>query len=277
MVVDYNNKFITQRTVPIMSLIQPTITTNDTNEDDFLLKLEAKDMEDVVVDMSRARTNTLFRFEGTVWGQSIPSFEPSEEASRWFSRITGKSVRLVAMDTSYRREISPELLQYGGDGEKSDNSYADLFSFHIISWQSLEALNQKLVAAGHNAITVRNFRPNIVFDGVEAFTEDDWYDIEFYRGATDSNEKSVMNMRVMKPRARCNIPTVDDSTGQYNAAAQPTKMFKTFRSGTELGFKKTTWQGSVFFGLDVDHFGQEGGSIRVGDGLKVLSSQQRWY
>lgn len=277
MVVDHNYKFITQRTFPTLSLIQPTIITSDSNEDDFTLKLESKDMGEIFVDMSKERTNSLPRIEGTVWGQAIPSFEPSEEASEWFSKIIGKQLRLLAIDTSYRREIIPELLQYGGDEHKSDNSYADLFSFHMISYRSLEAWNQKLVDAGHNAITVRNFRPNIVFDGVEAFTEDDWYDIEFYRILNDSNEESIMNMRVMKPRARCNIPTVDDSTGQFNAAAQPTKMFKTFRTGTELKFKKSTWQGSVFFGLDVDHFGQEGGSLKVGDGFKVLSSLQRWY
>ena len=85
---------------------------------------------------------------------------------------------------------------------------------------------------------MENFRPNIVCDGHNAYAEDSWDCIEF-----ESDKKVVMN--IVKPCARCSVPTIDPQTGIFDPNNEPTRTIKKFRSGSALGFRKSEWAGEV--------------------------------
>ena len=102
-------------------------------------------------------------------------------------------------------------------------------------------------------------------------------------------------MGVVKPCARCKMPTIDQKTGVPDgrasaaatvgadnddegggptAEAEPTATLRTFRTGAVLGFKKKGWKADVFFGQNVVLLGgAAGATLTVGD--VVLATARR--
>jgi uncharacterized protein YcbX len=116
------------------------------------------------------------------------------------------------------------------------------------------------------------------------FSEDKWHDIEF------NSSFDRISMKIVKPCSRCKIPSVNIHTGVMDPENKITKLLKTFRTGESMGLKKDGWQKQVnqhficnifmiifliveqvFVGQNADHGGREGGTIRVGDKLTILS------
>ena len=81
-----------------------------------------------------------------------------------------------------------------------------------------------------------------------------------------------MRLGVVKPCARCKMPTIDQNTGIPDGhttsnptkgeddddegggpapVAEPTATLRTFRTGAHLGYKKPGWRADVFFGQNV--------------------------
>ena len=83
-----------------------------------------------------------------------------------------------------------------------------------------------------------NFRPNVIVDTCEAFAEDTWDSLIF-----ESIPPVAMN--VVKPCARCKMPTIDPTNGTFDPDNQPTRTIKKFRSGKALGFQDESWSGEV--------------------------------
>ncbi len=94
-------------------------------------------------------------------------------------------------------------------------------------------------------ISTENFRPNIVVTGCAAYAEDNWSNITI-KSPTDS-----IHLQVVKPCARCKIPSIDPLTGVMDANNTVTKVLKTYRTGKHLGYSNRKWEGEVFFGQNV--------------------------
>ena len=94
---------------------------------------------------------------------------------------------------------------------------------------------------------MENFRPNIVCDSISPFSEDNWDTLIF------ESEKQIL-MNVVKPCARCKMPTIDPETGVFDPENEPTKTIKNFRSGSSLGFRKDEWGGEVRINLKFLNF-----------------------
>ena len=105
----------------------------------------------------------------------------------------------------------------------------------MISEASLDGLNARLAAAGHGAVGIERFRPNIVLAGLEAHDEDR---LEVLRIAAGEE----VQLRPVKPCPRCPIPNIDPATGEVSPQVLQTLLRRT--AGTNES------QGAATFGMN---------------------------
>ncbi|XP_059625742.1 uncharacterized protein LOC132268865 isoform X2 [Cornus florida] len=135
--------------------------------------------------------------------------------------------------------------------------FSDQYPFLLLSQGSLDALNKIL----KEPISVNRFRPNILVDGCEPFSEDLWKEIKINK----------FTFHGVKLCSRCKVPTIN----QENAVAgsEPTETLMKFRSDKVLRPTKKQ-QGKVYFGQNLvckDSLTEEKRKIiEVGDPVYVL-------
>ncbi len=192
MLVDEQGEFVSQRQLPRMALIQPTLRTDD-------MVLRAPGMLALHVALDRAEEATRVR----VWDDWVQAFDMGALASQWFSDFLGQRLRLVRFDPAHRRLSD----QRWTGATQAQTAFADGFALLVTSTASLAELNRRLALQGSGAVEMRRFRPNIVLDGIDAHDEDhiDTLDIDTAQGA--------VQLKLVKPCARCTIPGVDPDTG----------------------------------------------------------------
>lgn len=209
--------------------------------------ITAPGMPELRVPLTAPQTGTV---PVRVWTSTCDAEVVSEKANEWFSQfLEAKDLRLVRMCDDFVRRTEEE---YAPNGQ---TAFADGFPFLIASEASLNTLNTKL----SEQIPMDRFRPNILLGGCGAFAEDNWKTISL----------AGMTMAVVKPCSRCTIPNVDQLTGTSNPA--PSAALKTFRTGSALGLDNPKWKREVFFGQNVDHAGQAGATVSVGQEVRVLA------
>jgi uncharacterized protein YcbX len=212
MVVDEVGKFVTQRELPHMALIQPEL---DSAGGHLVLRAHHSSEAPLRVSLrvpEKAETTYVSIFSDT----SCHAWDMGAEASAWISAILGRKLRLVRQAELRRK-----------DGEHSRAlSFTDDYPLHIASLSSLANLNEKL-AAGQAPLEILRFRPNIVVSGTKAWEEDHWKSVS-------SGEHEF---RVGRACTRCTITTVNPGTGERGP--EPLKTLATFRrdakNKTEFG------------------------------------------
>jgi len=99
-----------------------------------------------------------------VWDDSFDATEVSNELSTWFSDFLKKEVRLMYQPDESKRNVD-ELYRVQ---DKDVVSAADGYPILIISEGSLNDLNARL----SEPVEMLRFRPNIVLEGIAAYSED---------------------------------------------------------------------------------------------------------
>ena len=159
---------------------------------------------------------------------------------------------MVRKRSNFIRRTDPQFAPSG------QVAFADNYAFLLASTESLNAVNSKL----KTPVTMHNFRPNIVVEGVgESFAEDSW--------STVTINKKFFS--VVRPCDRCKVPNINQVTGVQNELLPVSEALKTFRTGAFLGYKNEAWKDEVFFGQNLDHGGKAGGRISVGSSVYVTS------
>jgi uncharacterized protein YcbX len=199
MLIDHNNRFISQREVPQMALCKPDLTSTG-------LTVTYLPTGERIVLPYLPLTNHLTTV--TVWDDACAAQYVSHEADAWFSRILKIPCRLVYMPDDTRRIVEPAYT----DGSKI-TSFSDAYPFLIIGEASLADLSNRV----GQIIPMNRFRPNMVFTGGDAYMEDEMAHftinhIHFY-GA--------------KLCARCPIPGIDQDTGI--SGKEPIKTMASYR------------------------------------------------
>ncbi len=197
MVVDEQGEFVTQRELPRMALIQPSLKHDD-------LVLRAPGMLALHLSLNGVEGSV----RAKVWNDWVAAYDMGDLAAQWFSDFLGRRLRLVRFDPEQRR-LSDK--RWTGVLE-AENAFADGFPLLVTSTASLYELNQRLRAQGHADVTLARMRPNLVLDGLEAHGEDHLDQIVF-----DTAEGPV-RLKLVKPCARCSIPDVDPLTAETGHA-----------------------------------------------------------
>ena len=192
MVVDKHGVFVTQRELPRMALIQPTLKS-------FEMILRAPGMLALHIALDTVEKPV----RAKVWDDEVAAYDMGDLCAQWFSDFLGAKLRLVRFDPEQRR-----LSERRWTGEiGAQNAFADAFPLLVTSAASMGELNRRLQAQGHEAVTMARFRPNLVLDGLDAHGEDPLDEI-----VIDSDEGAI-RLKLVKPCARCPIPDVDPLTG----------------------------------------------------------------
>ena len=191
MLVDAAGVFVSQRELPRMALVQPTLKVHE-------MVLRAPGMLALHIALDAVEKPLRVR----VWDDAVAAFDMGDLAAQWFSDFLGRPLRMVRFDPDHKR-LSDR--RWTGDIE-AESAFADAFSLLIASTAGLAELNRRLQLAGEAPVTMARFRPNIVLDGLDAHGEDHLDEICF-----DSADGPV-KLKLVKPCTRCPIPDIDPVT-----------------------------------------------------------------
>ncbi len=237
MVVDEHGEFVTQRELPRMALIQPQLKHLD-------VVLRAPGMLALHLSIDTVEEPVKVR----VWNDEVAAYDMGATAAQWFTDFLGRKLRLVRFDPEHQRLSNMQWTQ----GVAAPNQFSDGYPVLVASEASVAGLNAKLVAAGHAPVGVERFRPNIVLAGVEAHDEDR---LDLLRVATDEGE---VQLRPVKPCARCPIPNIDPATAASTPAVSDT--LQAYRADPRL-------DGAITFGMNAIVIEGADRTLRVGQAV----------
>lgn len=182
--VDSNNKFITQREHPELATVSVNIESTGlrvSSEGHGSLMVPAQPVDGSPVTVQ-------------IWKDTCGGLIVSKEADDWFSDVIGETCRLVYMPDDSERPVDPAYAVGA-----SIVSFADAYPFMLLTEASVADLNARL----EQPVSMNRFRPNFVISGAEAFAEDDWKMVSI----------GGVGFHVVKPCARCVMTTVDQERG----------------------------------------------------------------
>lgn len=230
MIVDDTGRFLTQRVVPRMALIDTALT-------DCALILRAPDAGAVSIALDHRGDS----IETVIWRDRCRGIDQGEDAAAWVSQFLGRHARLVRFHSAQVRHSDRE---WTGDAV-AQTRYADGFALLAISRASLEDLNGRLP----EPVPMDRFRPNLVLDGLPPYGEDELQ--EFGAGE--------VRLRAVKPCTRCVITTTDQAVGAATGP-EPLRTLKTYRWNEQL-------RGATF-GQNVIVLSGTGADLRRGQQLQ---------
>lgn len=198
MVVDADGTFLSQRAIPRMALIEPSLTNDG-------LVLKAPNCE--TIELPRVTTTESPRTV-KIWNDVCTAQDCGDLAAGWFTQFLGINARLVTLGGAYHRSVNAKY-----STNQDQVGFADAFPLLLISSASLRELNDRL----DSPIPMNRFRPNLVISGCDPYAEDRW--VRFSAGG--------LTFKVSKPCARCTVPTVDQTTG--TKGKEPSVTLSTYR------------------------------------------------
>lgn len=201
MLVDENDKFLSQREVNTMALLKIQLTGRG-----LLVKNTGVQGAELLIPFEPTISETL---TVTVWSNHCRAQRVSDAADAWFSEQLGLPCKLVYMPDNTHRFVDGRYAH-----NKEITSFSDGFPLLLISQASLDDLNSRL----ETPLPMNRFRPNIVFKGGTAFQEDSMKHFEI----------NGISFYAVKPCARCTITTIDQQTAEK--AKEPLKTLSTYRT-----------------------------------------------
>jgi len=215
MLVDNNNRFLSQREIAQMALFKVAVTRGGLSVTytpaNSSLKIPFQPLHPQL-------------FEVTVWDDICLVQRVSEEADTWFSNMLGIPCRLVYMPGDTRRQVDPNYASYG-----MITSFADAFPLMMISQASLDDLSARV----GSPIPMNRFRPNMVYTGGKPYSEDELASFSI----------NNINFHGVKLCARCPIPGIDQDTAI--SGKEPIKTLASYRRR----------QNKIYFGQNLVHEG----------------------
>lgn len=198
-VVDSKGALLTQRNTPILNLVKVEPSHGS-------LHFSAPGRPDLDID-AQASGETI---HVTLYDGPAPGTCMGEAAALWLTETVGKSCRLLRSDALFERNMAPVVAHLFLSEQRR---FPDCAPIHLISQESLDALNQRLDAP----VEMSRFRPNIVIEGSEPFGEDKMRRLKI----------GDMLFDYMGVAERCAIPSIaPDSTRR---GVEPLRTLRDFR------------------------------------------------
>ena len=236
MLVDEKGVFLSQRSHPKMALIKTAIS-------DHTLQITDSKQRNNQISIALDGTEATMPILTEVWDSKCEALAYPETINDWFSQYLEIPCKLVYMPNTTERKLKDK---YNLPGKMV--SFADGAPYLITGQASLDDLNSKL----ETPVGIDRFRPNIVVSGGQPFEEDRWENFKI----------GNVRFKGYKLCIRCNIPTVDPTTGL--AGKEPLKTLATYRR----------WDNQIYFGqnavwLDQEWREKENPVLNVGDALTL--------
>jgi hypothetical protein len=231
LVVDSTGKFLTQRVVARLALINALRSAGT-------LTLSADGAGAISVSTASdpsapLRTVSIWKSEG------LQAEDCGETASNWLSGFLGFKCHLVRIGARFSRPVLKPAARPG-----DTVTFADAVPFLLINNSSLAQLNDRILENHGDPVPMNRFRPSIVVEGFEAFAEDSWTRIRIGDAI----------FRNAGPCGRCIVTTTDQLTGERGK--EPLTTLATFR-------RDSVDPTNVNFGINLIHETKRG-SIQLG-------------
>jgi uncharacterized protein len=233
LVVDEENVFLTQRTVPQLATIETELHQQH-------LVLRAAAAGQVEVPLAIDGSAPPVQREVQIFKDRVVADDCGDEAAEWFSSALGRKCRLVRLGSAFVRQVAPAGIA------AADIPFTDEFPLHLTAEESLADLNRRL----DEPLPMSRFRPSIVVRGAEPYAENTW------RSLRDQQ----VQFRFATPCYRCSVTMTDQQTG--TRGSEPLRTLATYRRGEA---------GGVMFGQYLIHSGP--GTLRVGETLVAEQNQ----
>jgi len=207
MIIDSNNRFVTQRKHSKMILIQTKIS-------DGFLQLNKEGMPELNVNLVGSLSNAP-TVSATIWHDECQVIDEGEECAQWITNAleSKKPLRLVRMAPNEKRPQSKSE-RFGAE---NTTQFADAVSYLICHQSSLEVLNEALIKKAIEISDMEQFRPNIVLENthneLDAFQE---HQVKIFQ----HDNYSLVSR---DPCQRCIMPTINLQTGEKHPKQEPYK------------------------------------------------------
>jgi len=250
MLVDENNRFLTQREYPVMATMDVDVRFQPDG-----LVVATPEKEPLYIPTATG-PDFLNTEEVVVWNSTVEALVLPSYVDEFFSDVLRAKVRLVFMPDGSRRAVNPRF-----DRGNDVVSFADGYPLMALGESSHAELNSRL----DDPLPMNRFRPNLVVSGAEPFAEDNWVRVRV----------GEVEFRSTKPCERCVITTVNQARGEFDGK-DPLRTLATYRLAKEVMPDRLDALGvspnGVLFGQNLIA-DKHGGTIRVGDEVEVLESR----
>jgi uncharacterized protein YcbX len=246
MLIDDDDDFVSQRKVPELALIVPTVGESS-------ITLTAPGMENVELPL-RIEPDEARLLTATVHGRTVVGQIVGEDLNEWFTSFLppwkgNRRFRLLHVREDVPRYIKS---RYQEPGASNQVGFADANSMLLASEPSLAKLNDEL----EQPVPMNRFRPNIVVDGddLPPYDEDYWIKLEI----------GCLIAFVVKACDRCVIPDVDQLSAVTGKAVR-----RALRTRKGVNAYDPSQKG-VFFAQNLNHVYQPGVKLSIGDQVRVI-------
>lgn len=205
MVVTPAGRFLTQRELPQLARIRPSLSATQ-------LILRARGASDLAIALEQP--GRCVRVE--IWQAPCAGFDEGDPAAGWLTEVLGRDCRLVRFDPA-RRRLS--TLAWTGEIE-AENMFSDGFPLLVMARASLADLNARV----GRALPQSRWRANLVLEGLGPYDED----------RIDELSGPGVRLRLVKPCTRCRITTTDQDTGELDGE-EPLRTLRRYRFEPRLG------------------------------------------
>jgi len=231
MLVTNAGRFITQRELPRLALLRPSMSPT-------ALLLAAPELPEISIPLPRQGQ----RRTVTVWRDHCEAFDEGDEVAAWLQGFLGRDCRLVRFDPAHRR-----LCARAWTGEfEAENRFSDGFPILALNAASLADLNNRLAAQ----LPVNRFRPNIVLEGLQPYDED----------RIDELCGEGVRLKLVKACTRCSITVTNQDSGEVEGD-EPLRTLQSYRYDPHLH--------GVCFGQNAIVVDGAGATLRRGQTLQI--------
>lgn len=241
LVIDPTGKFLTQRTLPRMALVDTVLSP-----DSLTLSTSAAGLAPISIPRASdpaapLRTVSVWKAEG------LQAEDCGDAPAAWLSEFLATPVRLVRAGAAFHRPVNKP----GKSLPDDVTTFADAPPFMALSEASLHDLNDRIVTRDEDPVPMNRFRPNLVFSGTAPFAEDTWPRFRI----------GDLVFRAGGPCIRCILTTTDQLTAERGK--EPLRTLASYR-------RVPGSPSDVIFGQNLYHEIKQG-TLRVGDPIELLA------
>lgn len=196
MLVDEQNKFITQRECPELTLFKTELTNEGI----------AVHYNGNSIEITAAMPSQQHLIKTSVFRDSVIGQLERNELNQWFSEQLNQTVRLI--------RTTPEHPRFVENHPESIVNFSDSNQYLILGESAMQELNEKLEVP----LRINRFRGNIIFKGGQAHDEDEWGRIQIGERIFEGTKRC----------GRCKITTIEQETAQLGK--EPLATLKGYRA-----------------------------------------------